>query len=264
MGSIKMSLIHQLLAKQVTIRLLRRLDEVTIMDRSELIKLAGGKEEQLKAIVESMQDLGLISEITLHVYQLTPRGKRCLILHDMLEEDSIKEGIRKLSYFMNKEFELLTENMTGRYFEILSKGRIFQNVYICSPWIHLGHKARETLRKVVEDSKKSLRQVNILIVTRPPDIRTEFGRQAEQNLRWLRELKSDISLVKNLHTKLYIAEPGPIGGRFFAIFGSENLTGSRNIELGIEIEDTSILRKLITYFFDIFNHGKPYISRTNL
>lgn len=66
-------------------------------------------------------------------------------------------------------------------------------------------------------------------------------------------------LHEKLHTKLYIRDPGTAGGFSQAIFGSENLTSKRNIELGIRItNDTVIINKLITYFFDLYQECKPF------
>lgn len=62
---------------------------------------------------------------------------------------------------------------------------------------------------------------------------------------------------ERLHAKLYISEPGPYGGIHYAIFGSENLTGRRNIELGIKIEnDNELLRNLTKFFREIQEESK--------
>jgi hypothetical protein len=253
--------IYRVLAKPYAKEILKVLDKATFLEINQISELLKRKEEIIKIRVNELESLGLISK-SLHTstYHLTSEGKICLILSEMIEEGSIEEAIKKLSPYIVKEFELLTENVTDNFLEMIYKGRVFQNIYLCSPWIQIEGEKREFLQKVIEDSKKSLgEKVNILVIARPPDLKTEFGRKINETLQWLESLGSDISLIKRLHTKLYIAEPGPSGGPFFAVFGSENLTGAHNIELGIKIvNNTTILNKLIIYFFNIFNMGKAY------
>ena len=252
--------IYGTLAKPYAKEVLEALDGATFLTVSQISELLE-EEEIIKMRVKELENLGLISKSPhTSTYHLTSRGKICLILSEMIEGSSLKEGIKKLSPYTVKEFELLTENVTDSFLEMIYKRRVFQNIYLCSPWIQIKGRKRRFLQKVIRDSKKSLgEKMNILVIVRPPNLKTEFGRKINETLHWLEKLGSDISLVKRLHTKLYIAEPGPWGGLFFAIFGSENLTGAHNIELGIKIVDnTRILNKLITYFFDIYNRGKPY------
>jgi len=253
--------IYRVLAKPDARRLLEALDREPFLGLTQIIELLKEEQEIVETQVEELGTLGLISR-SMHAstYHLTSRGKICLILCEMIEGGSLQEGIGKLSPYVPKEFELLTENVTDSFLSMIHRGRIFQNIYLCSPWIQIMGRKRELLKKVIGDSKRSLAQrANILIISRPPDLKTKFGRKINESLRWLEKLGSDISLVKRLHTKLYIAEPGPHGGPFFAIFGSENLTGAHNIELGVSVlNNPSILNKLIAYFFDIFNTGRLY------
>lgn len=253
--------IHRALAKPYAKQILEALDNQPFLNISQISELLDREPEVIKEQVERFEILGLVFKSThTSAYHLTSQGKLCLILSEMIEGGSLEEGIRKLSPYVAKEFELLTENVTDSFLSMIQKGRIFQNIYLCSPWIQINSKERGLLQKVIKDSKKSIgEKVSILVITRPPDMETKFGRKIDESLRWLGKLGSDISLVRRLHTKLYIAEPGPHGGPFFAVFGSENLTGARNIELGIKVvNNPNILNKLISYFFDIFSIGKPY------
>lgn len=252
---------YRTLAKPFAREILALLDEVAFLRIDQISELLGKQEETVRTRVEELANLGLISRSSFTAtYHLTSRGKTSLILSEMIERESLKEGLRKLSPFITKEFELLTENVADSFLETIHKARVFQNIYVCSPWISLDGRKRRLFQKVIMDSKKSLGEmINILVIVRPPDLNTKFGRKINDTLQWLEKLESDISLVERLHTKLYIAEPGPSGGLFFAIFGSENLTGARNIELGIKIvNNPRVLNNLIAYFFDIFNRGKPY------
>ncbi len=77
-----------------------------------------------------------------------------------------------------------------------------------------------------------------------------------QSLERLRQLGAVIAEKPKLHSKLYMREPGPSGGLWLAIVGSENLTRRKWIELGIEIRnDSHLLSKLRSYFFELF--GRP-------
>jgi hypothetical protein len=258
--------IYEVLAKRHTRGVLKALNGASFLTVKQISEILGSEEEIIKTGIRELEDLGLISKsLFTSTYHLTSRGRICLILCAMIEGASLKEGIDKLSPYVAKEFELLTENVADSFLEMIRKRRVFQNLYLCSPWIYLKRRKRRLFEKVVEDSKKYLGEtVNILTIVRPPNLKTEFGRKINDTLQWLGKLGSDISLVEKLHAKLYIAEPGSRGGPFFAIFGSENLTGARNIELGIKIiENPRILNTLITYFFEIYNRGKPYKSFKN-
>jgi hypothetical protein len=79
---------------------------------------------------------------------------------------------------------------------------------------------------------------------------------AKMTLGALKQLGAAIVTNTKLHAKLYIVEPGPLGGSHYAILGSENLTGKGNIELAIKVEnDNDILKKLDQYFFDIWQNS---------
>jgi hypothetical protein len=68
----------------------------------------------------------------------------------------------------------------------------------------------------------------------------------------LQLLGATIMTHRKLHAKLYISEPGPRGGSFYAIFGSENLTGANNIELALKVEnDNEMLTRLRDFFLEI-------------
>ena len=76
--------------------------------------------------------------------------------------------------------------------------------------------------------------------------------RALTTLKELRALGATIMTHRKLHAKLYISEPGPRGGSFYAVFGSENLTGANNIELGLKVEnDNEMLTRLRDFFLEI-------------
>jgi hypothetical protein len=97
-------------------------------------------------------------------------------------------------------------------------------------------------------------------LTRPPEIlvlvQTPKIPELKTTIDVLRQFGAEVVEKPRLHSKLYMREPGPSGGLSLAIVGSENLTRQKWIELGIEIRnDSHILSKLRSYFFDVF--GSP-------
>ena len=90
------------------------------------------------------------------------------------------------------------------------------------------------------------------MITRPDDGR---GTRSE-NLAPFLDLGASVFLHEKLHAKLYIREPDFAGGYVMAVVGSQNLTRSKYLELGIRIEsDTVIIGNLISYFYDITYHS---------
>jgi len=254
--------IYRVLGKSLVRRILRALDKEAPLDIDRLSRLLGKEVEATRSFMDDLERLGLVSRSPYRlVYYLTSRGKSCLVLGAVIQGDEgIEQAMQKLSPYLPREFELLTRNVADTFLETALKGRIFQNLCVCSPWIQIEGRNRERFEKVIADSRESLGDsVKVLVITRPPDLDTDFGKKIGDTLLWLKNLGGDVSTVKKLHTKLYIAEPGPHGGTFFAVFGSENLTGASNLELGIKItNNTDLLRRLVAYFFSIFSAGKPY------
>ena len=73
------------------------------------------------------------------------------------------------------------------------------------------------------------------------------------------DLGATIFLHRSLHSKLYIREPGANGGSLLAIVGSQNLTRSNYLELGIQIlGDSTLVQNLVRYFFDVTNESVEY------
>ena len=110
---------------------LEALDGATFLTVSQISELL--EDEQIVRLrVEELEKLGLISKsLYTSAYHLTSRGKISLVLSDMIEGESLKRGIKKLSPFTVKEFELLTKNGTDTFLEIIHKRRNFQNIYLC-------------------------------------------------------------------------------------------------------------------------------------
>ena len=125
----------------------------------------------------------------------------------------------------------------------------FGRIFICSPWINLGSQQLDQIERAFARAKARERQtVKLYIITRPARGTTE----PPAGVGPLMRLGARIVLKPNVHTKLYIREPGPNGGLQVAVIGSENLTRSRYLELGLRIQnDSTLVDQLTRYFFDL-------------
>lgn len=164
---------------------------------------------------------------------------------------NVFDELRTIETTLNR-YELVREGMTSRFIRGLLREPGFQRLYICSPWINLQKDDLGRLAVALDNSRRTLtRDPEILVLVQSPKIP-----ELKKSLDTLRGLGAEIVEKDRLHSKLYMREPGPSGGLSLAIVGSQNLTRQKWIELGIEIRnDSQILSKLRSYFFDIF--GSP-------
>lgn len=164
---------------------------------------------------------------------------------------SIFDELRTIETTLHR-YDLVREGMTSRFIKGLLSEPGFQRLYICSPWINLQNDDLGRLAMALDKAKRSLaRAPEILVLVQTPKIP-----ELKKTLDILRGFGAEVIEKDRLHSKLYMREPGPSGGLSLAIVGSENLTRQKWIELGIEIRnDSHILSKLRSYFFDVF--GSP-------
>jgi hypothetical protein len=164
---------------------------------------------------------------------------------------SVFDELRTIETTLNR-YDLVREGMTSRFIKGLLNEPGFQRLYICSPWINLQKDDLGRLAMALDKAKRSLaRPPEILVLVQTPKIP-----EVKKTLELLRGFGAEIVEKNRLHSKLYMREPGPSGGLSLAIVGSENLTRQKWIELGVEIRnDSHILSKLRSYFFDVF--GSP-------
>jgi len=102
-------------------------------------------------------------------------------------------------------------------------------------------------------------EIEVVVISRPLDKRASGYQAFFKTFSALEKIGAEIVTHDDLHAKIYIRDQGPAGGLRLAICGSENLTGSRNIELGVRItNDNVIINKLISHFFEIYNMCQPY------
>jgi len=211
-----------------------------LMERSELSD----------DLFSQLQSSGLVLS-TEHGFHMSSLGTKVTLLLKAINGDmDLQESFSKLRYMYPElqSYQLIIEDITGYFIDSLVMQPNFIRLYICSPWIRLYDPDYiYTLEEAVRKARQVYDGVQIFVVTLPLE---RYGDpKAVKSLKSLRLLGADIVKNKRLHAKLYISEPGPLGGSYYAIFGSENLTGRRNRELGIRIEnDNEILSRLAAFF----------------
>lgn len=196
---------------------------------------------------------------TVDGFYISSIGKKVnLLLKAINGEEELLGVFRELSHLYPElsSHEIITEDITSYFIDSLMSNPNFIRIYICSPWIRLDEAHLEKLRHAVFEARLKYENLQILVITKPPEGYYNWKGSME-TFRVLKDLGADIVTHKKLHAKLYISEPGLYGGIHYAIFGSENLTGKRNIELAIKVEnDNEILGKLTRFFFEIQEESK--------
>jgi len=187
-------------------------------------------------------------------FYISSLGKKVNLLLKVINGDSdISELFNQLNdlYPDLKPYELITANITDYFINSIERYADFIRIYICSPWIRLDEIQLNKFQGAVLKASRLYSNLQILIITKPKEGYHNWEASAA-TFKTLRSLGAEIVTNNRLHTKLYLSEPGPYGGLHYAILGSENLTGRKNIELAIKIEkDNKILRKLNQYFYEI-------------
>ncbi|OQX54998.1 MAG: hypothetical protein B5M53_04890 [Candidatus Cloacimonas sp. 4484_209] len=191
-------------------------------------------------------------------FYISSLGKKVtLLLRAINDEEEISEVFQQLTYIYPslRPYELITENITDYFIDSLYTRPDFIRVYICSPWIRLDENHIEKIKNAIFTASKRYTNLQVLIITLP--LERYRDKKATETLKALKQIGAEIVSNSRLHAKLYISEPGPAGGNHYAIFGSENLTGRKNIELAIKIQnDNEILRKLNLYFHEIWQESQ--------
>lgn len=184
-------------------------------------------------------------------FGITHLGRRASLLLDALNGADLHEVWRHLGYLdpTLRNYELLRNNLTDEFLQSLIRRPSFGRLYICSPWISFDHREEKLLANAVQQAERTGPGPEILVVTRP-----EKGTSNSISVggRCLQKLGASVFLNRGLHSKLYIREPDASGGYLMAILGSQNLTRSNYLELGIKLHsDTVMIQKLIAYFLDL-------------
>ncbi|AMM40021.1 hypothetical protein HS1_000215 [Candidatus Desulfofervidus auxilii] len=247
-----MPLISEIVGQEGVYSLLTSLykekDTFTTSELNELLKETGISDNLFSELVR----FGLFIETKDGFYISSLGQKITLLLKAINEDEEIFQVFQELTYFYPnlRPYEIITESITNYFIDNLYNRPDFIRVYICSPWIRLDRGHIEKIESAIYKASKQYKNIQVFVITLP--IERYRSRKAIDTLRNLKQLGADIVVNDKLHAKLYISEPGPLGGEYYAIFGSENLTGRGNIELAIKIKnDNEILRKLNSYFYEI-------------
>jgi hypothetical protein len=188
-------------------------------------------------------------------FGLTTLGIKVCLLLEALNGADLRDIYRRLGRIDNtlRVYELIREGMTKTFLQNIAERPGFGRLYVCSPWIHLDRKQQELLTSaIVRVEQTRGTQPEILVITRP-DEKTGL---IPTTVKPFQDLGATIFLNRRLHTKLYIREPDTNGGYMMAIVGSQNLTKSTYLELGVRINsDSQMIGQLIAYFYELTNHS---------
>lgn len=190
-------------------------------------------------------------------FGLTTWGIRTLLLLEAINGGDLKDIYRRLARFDStlRAYELVRVGMTDLFLRNINDRPGFRRLYLCSPWISFDRKQADLLLHAilhVERTRGS--RPELLVITRPGD---DDESTVPASLLPFQKIGATIFLNKRLHTKLYIREPDSSGGYSMAIIGSQNLTRSRYLELGIRINsDGQMIDQLIAYFWELTYHSQ--------
>lgn len=246
--------LHQTLALSGIFELLQDLDRlgsVTINQEQILaIMTERGVEDPLYAFKEL---LGSRIIVPIGVdFSLSRFGIRASILLDALNGGDLRiayDRLRRIDRGL-VAYELVREGMTDSFLENLNDRPGFARVYLCSPWINFSRRNAELLTHAVHLAERRTPAPEVFVITRP-----DSDGNVPSAVSQLSELQPRVFLNSRLHTKLYIREPGPEGGYTMAVVGSQNLTRSSYLELGIRVNsDTAMVNQLVAYFWELA-HG---------
>ena len=187
-------------------------------------------------------------------FALSQNGRKTSLLMQAINGADLNEIYQRIRRVDGDEaaYQLVREGMTSIFFNSLSESPGVGTLYICSPWINPTEKQeRRLMYAALMQEKRTGTIPDILIVTRPAKSQPPG---TENGLETFRKLKAKIYYNKRVHSKLYIREPDFSGGAMLAIVGSQNLTRSRMLELGILIRgDDQVINQLVRHFVDLTN-----------
>jgi hypothetical protein len=187
-------------------------------------------------------------------FALTRRGIHTCILLEAINGADLRDIYHRLQRLDSslRMYELIREGMTKIFLKNINDRPGFGRLYFCSPWISLDKKQKDVLVHAVHQYEKQRGSPpEILVITRPEE---GTDKDLPETLAPFRDLGAQIFLNKRLHTKLYIREPDTNGGYAMAIVGSQNLTKSSYLELGIRINsDSHMISHLVAYFLELTN-----------
>ncbi len=187
-------------------------------------------------------------------FGLSAYGRKLSLLISAINGADIENVFFRLRRIDGQQptYELVRKGMTTEFFTSLIDRPGVGALYICSPWINpLEEDCKRLKYAMTDEERRTGIRPRLQVVTRPPETQP---RGTETGLDCFREVGGTVYYHKKLHSKLYIREPGLNGGLLLAIVGSENLTRSSWLELGIMVNgDDWMVNQLIGYFVNLAN-----------
>lgn len=226
---------------------LHRAELETLLTNKGLVEPGG--------IVDRMLGAGFLTSIGERLGVSLP-GQRAHLLAEALDGGDIEEITANLRAISGqpRAYELVREGMTSAFVQSLIDRPGFRRLYICSPWINPTEKDGAKIRYAYMTALRRQPDAEVLVIVRPPE---DSPPEADEGVKPFRDIGAQIYINPRVHTKLYIREPDQAGGGIaMAIVGSQNLTRSTHIELGVRINgDTSLISQLIAYFMEIVSRS---------
>lgn len=242
---------HQILGRNGAYEILRFLYIHHSLTQEEVVSYLESDalpKEEIEQRIRELKEVWFVEQPPRSDFlRITEDGTEAYLLAKVINGDTLESVVNQLSSLRYTRFSLITEDITGFFIEILKSIEDLREIYICSPWIRLTSRHLSNLAEVLQNAR-------VRVITRPPSFElAPWREQILKTLNWLRKLGAELVGHPAVHTKLYIA----IGRNYrVAIFGSENLTSAKNIELGIRVSEDGIVNKLLLYWLDIYNKCK--------
>ncbi len=243
--------VHQKLSAPGTYEFLRTLDQsdATASPEDQILEMmAASGVEQPRHTFKDLVAAGVLQILGVD-FGLSTFGIRVCVLLEALNGGDIRLAYQRLSNLDSTlhSYQLVREGMTDTFLENISSRPGFVRLYLCSPWISLSDRNRTLLVHALHSAESRGERPELLVLTRPG-----ADGNAPPGIAPLQEFGATVFLNSRLHTKLYIREPGKWGGYSMAIVGSQNLTRSNYLELGIRINsDSTMIDRLIAYFWTL-------------
>ena len=241
--------LHQKLSAPGTYEFLRTLEqnsETTSPEEQILQMMEANGVEQPRHTFNDLLTAGILQILGVE-FSLSTFGIRASVLLEALNGGDLRLAYQRLSNLDStlNSYQLVREGMTDAFLENISTRPGFVRLYLCSPWIGLNDRNQTLLIHALHSAQSRGERPELLVLTRPSG-----DGSAPPGIAPLQEMGATVFLNPRLHTKLYIREPGRRGGYSMAVVGSQNLTRSNHLELGIRINsDSAMIDQLIAYFW---------------
>jgi hypothetical protein len=222
-------------------------------------KLADAGSTSASGTLDELLDLQILQRVGPR-FGISQYGHRIALLLEAMRGGDIEQIYRRLRQLegFDERYELVRQGMTTRFLGTLAERPYFGRLYFCSPWINLNEKEAALVRHglIKSQGTGSGKNPEILVITRPLDEHPDGIRTSGLGIQPLVDMGAKVYFLKKVHTKLYIREPDENGGYSTALVGSENLTQSNYLELGIQIHgDNQLIAQLIAHFIELTSYS---------